>query len=264
MAAQAVAKAESGNPLAWVQNKQKAAGAALQTWIKKQPPYVEVAVATFGGATQGGVLGGVMGTMSKMSPPPPNGAAGPLAGGQSGMSTMMGGPLTQARNFAVMTGTHALIGTTIKKLRNGVEDVKGNMAASFGSGACFSLVSGVGGPNPIPNAISTGVVFALFQGAFYQIGKQFSKGKKGDGAAVDAAYFRTDQMLDTLGLVKYKKNFRRGMLSDTTLPLLTDSALHEVHVPAGPRLLILDHARTYKNYYKQDLAKRAVLLPKDQ
>ena len=137
------------------------------------------------------------------------------------MSTMMGGPMTQARNFAVMTGTHALIGTSIKKLRNGVEDVKGNMAASFGSGAAFSLVSGVGGPNPIPNAISTGVVFALFQGAFYQIGKQFSKGKVEKGT-VDAAYFRTDQMLDTLGLIKYKKNFRRGMLSDTTLPLLTD------------------------------------------
>ena len=164
-----------------------------------------------------------MGGMSKMNPTPPGGAAGPLGGGQAGMSTMMGGPMTQARNFAVMTGSHALLSTTIKKLRNGVEDVKGNMAASFGSGACFSLVGGVGGPNPIPNAISTGVVFALFQGAFYQIGKQFSKGKdKGGKAATDAAYFRTDQMLDTLGLVKYKKNFRKGMLSDTTLPLLTD------------------------------------------
>ena len=141
-----------------------------------------------------------------------------------------------------------------------------SMAASFGSGACFSLVSGVGGPNPIPNAISTGVVFALFQGAFYQIGKQFSKGKgKEEKAAAEAAFFRTDQMLETLGLIKYKKNFRRGMLSDTTLPLLTDSALHEVSVPPGPRLLILDHVTTYKNYYKQDLAKRTTaLLPRDQ
>jgi len=224
MAAQAATQSQSTNPFVWVQNKQKAAGQALQTWMKKQPPYVEVAVATFGGATQGGVLGGVMGGMSKMNPTPPGGAAaGPLAGGNNGMSTMMGGPATQARNFAVMTGTHALISTTIKKLRNGVEDVKGNMAASFGSGAAFSLVSGVGGPNPIPNALSTGVVFALFQGAFYQLGKQFSKNKGGGkGGEVDAAYFRTDQMLDTLGLIKYKKNFRKGMLSDTTLPLLTD------------------------------------------
>merc|ERR1711981_257280 len=84
------------------------------------------------------------------------------------------------------------------------------------------------------------------------------------GAKADAAYFRTDQMLDTLGLVQYRKNFRRGLLSDSTLPLLTDSALHDARVPAGPRLLILDHVNTYKNYYKQDLAKRAQLLPKDQ
>merc|ERR1712087_134322 len=217
MATQAVTKSEG--PLAFIQTKQKAAGQALQTWLKKQPPYVEVAVATFGGATQGGVLGGVMGGMSKMSPPNQGLAPGAGAPGQAGMSTMMGGPMVQARNFAVMTGVHALISTSIKKLRNGVEDVKGNMAASFGSGACFSLVSGVGGPNPIPNAISTGVVFALFQGAFYQIGKQFSKGKgKEEKAAAEAAFFRTDQMLDTLGLIKYKKNFRRGMLSDTTLP----------------------------------------------
>lgn len=126
MATQAATQSQGGNPILWVQNKQKAVGTALQTWVKKQPPYVEVAVATFGGATQGGVLGGVMGSMSKMNPTPPGGAgAGPLAGGQNGMSTMMGGPMTQARNFAVMTGVHALIGTSIKKLRNGVEDVKG-------------------------------------------------------------------------------------------------------------------------------------------
>ena len=43
-----------------------------------------------------------------------------------------------------------------------------------------------------------------------------------------------------------------------------NSALHEVSVPAGPRLLILDHVSTYKNYYKQDLAKRVQLLPRDQ
>jgi len=262
MATQAVAKGDG--PLAFIQNKQKAAGQAIQTWMKRQPPYVEVAVATLGGATQGGVLGGVMGSMSKMSPPNPNLAAG-AAGPKAGMSTMMGGPGVQARNFAVMTGVHACISTTLKKVRNGTEDLKGNMVASFGSGAAFSLVSGVGGPNPIPNALSTGVVFALFQGAFYQIGKQFSKGKAGgSGAKADAAYFRTDQMLDTLGLVQYRKNFRRGLLSDSTLPLLTDSALHDARVPAGPRLLILDHVNTYKNYYKQDLAKRAQLLPKDQ
>ena len=67
-----------------------------------------------------------------------------------------------------------------------------------------------------------------------QIGKQFSKGKAGSsGAAADAAYFRTDQMLDTLGLVQYKKNFRKGMLSDTTLPLLTDRYVFGIKFYSG-------------------------------
>ena len=65
-----------------------------------------------------------MGSMSKMSPPNPNLAAG-AAAPKAGMATMMGGPGVQARNFAVMTGVHALISTSIKKLRNGVEDAKG-------------------------------------------------------------------------------------------------------------------------------------------
>ena len=67
-----------------------------------------------------------------------------------------------------------------------------------------------------------------------QIGKQFSKGKAGSsGAAADAAYFRTDQMLNTLGLVQYKKNFRKGMLSDTTLPLLTDRYVFGIKFYSG-------------------------------
>ena len=40
----------------------------VETWTKKQPPYVEVALATLGGSTQGAVLGGVMGAMTKLDP----------------------------------------------------------------------------------------------------------------------------------------------------------------------------------------------------
>ena len=43
------------------------------------------------------------------------------------------------------------------------------MIAAFGSGAAFSLVSGMAGPNPIPGAFSTGVVFALLQGGLFQV-----------------------------------------------------------------------------------------------
>ncbi len=43
------------------------------------------------------------------------------------------------------------------------------MVAAFGSGAMFSLVSGVGGPNQAANAITSGLFFALVQGGLFQV-----------------------------------------------------------------------------------------------
>jgi len=43
------------------------------------------------------------------------------------------------------------------------------MAAAFGSGALFSIVSGMGTPNPVANAITTGAAFAVFQGGFFMV-----------------------------------------------------------------------------------------------
>ena len=43
------------------------------------------------------------------------------------------------------------------------------MAAAFGSGALFSLVSGMGGPNPAANALTSGLFFALVQGGIFQV-----------------------------------------------------------------------------------------------
>lgn len=43
------------------------------------------------------------------------------------------------------------------------------MIAGFGSGAAFSLVSGMTQGNPMMGAFSTGTLFALLQGAFYQV-----------------------------------------------------------------------------------------------
>lgn len=43
------------------------------------------------------------------------------------------------------------------------------MAAAFGSGALFSLVSGMGGPNPAQNALTSGIFFALVQGGIFQV-----------------------------------------------------------------------------------------------
>jgi hypothetical protein len=43
-----------------------------------------------------------------------------------------------------------------------------SMMSAFGSGAAFSLVSGMTAGNKLQGAFTTGVLFALFQGAFYQ------------------------------------------------------------------------------------------------
>jgi hypothetical protein len=47
------------------------------------------------------------------------------------------------------------------------------MVAAFGSGAVFSAVSGMGGPNLAGNAVTTGIFFALIQGAIFKVIKLF-------------------------------------------------------------------------------------------
>jgi len=44
-----------------------------------------------------------------------------------------------------------------------------SMVAAFGSGAMFSLVSGMGGPNLAANAVTSGVFFALVQGGLFKV-----------------------------------------------------------------------------------------------
>lgn len=50
---------------------------------------------------------------------------------------------------------------------------------------------------------------------------QFSQ-KFSQPPADDTFYTRTRSMLSSLGLQKYEKNFKKGLLTDSTLPLLTD------------------------------------------
>eukprot|EP00854_Cymbomonas_tetramitiformis_P017498 gene17498-20835_t len=131
-----------------------------------------------------------MGAMSNIKPP--EGAAPmppqPL--------TMQGGPWVLGRNFAVMTGVNAGLAVAIKHYRGGVEDYKGSMGASFGAGMCFTLVSNLGA----------------------KIGDHFSNNNK----EVDTQYIATTEMLAALDLSKYEKNFKKGQLTDRTLPLLTE------------------------------------------
>lgn len=43
------------------------------------------------------------------------------------------------------------------------------MVAGFGTGAMFSLVSGLGGPNHAGNIVTSGLLSALVQGAFFKV-----------------------------------------------------------------------------------------------
>ena len=116
----------------------------------------------------------------------------------------LGGPMQQARNFAVMTGVNAGVLTLMRRIRK-VDDVNNSLAAAFASGSCFSLVSGMGGAaapgaaaatgNPLMGALSAGVVFAAFQGAIYKLGEAFSGPK-----VADTDYARVHAMLTSLGL----------------------------------------------------------------
>ncbi|CAO2821422.1 unnamed protein product [Amaranthus hypochondriacus] len=229
------------NPIVQIQSKFKEMEVHLKTWLSKQSLPVEAAVVTAGGAAQGALIGALMGTFSQdlpssMVPQPAPGLDPKAMATIQQAQALSGGPFVQARNFAVMTGVNVGISCVLRRVK-GKEDVWSSMIAAFGSGSMFALVSGMGGPNQLPNMISSGVFFALAQGGIYKLGEKFSKSKVQDD---DPFYAKTRSMLMRLGLESYEKNFKKGLLNDRTLPLLTDSALKDVNIPPGPRLIILD------------------------
>lgn len=233
-----VMMAHTQNPIEQLQAKFKDLEGGFKAWLAQQSLAVEAVVVTATSSAQGAAIGGLMGTLSKdvtSAVPPPNAALNPQAMASFQQAQALGGgPLIQARNFAVMTGVNAGITCVMKRIR-GKEDVQSSMVAAFGSGAAFSLVSGMGGPNQAANVITSGLFFALVQGGIFKLGQKISQ-----PPVEDVFYNKTRSMLTSLGLQNYEKNFKKGLLTDSTLPLLTDSALRDVRIPPGPRLLILD------------------------
>ncbi|PRW33881.1 mitochondrial import inner membrane translocase subunit Tim17 Tim22 Tim23 family isoform B [Chlorella sorokiniana] len=236
---------------AFISEKPEQLKQQLNAWTATQPAWVEGAVTGLTGSLQGAFLGVLMGSVGKMNVDAAAASGSPLAP----QMLKMGGPVVQARNFAVMTGVNSGVAAFMKRWR-GKEDVQNQLVAAFCSGACFSLVSGgitnapapppgmppAAPPNPLMAAFSAGVVFALFQGGFYKLGEMWSGPK-----VEDTEYVRVKAMLKSLGLSQYEKNVRKGMLNDATIGLWDTSALQEVRIPAGPRLLILAHIDQYRH-----------------
>ncbi|XP_026389406.1 kelch-like protein 17 isoform X1 [Papaver somniferum] len=92
------------------------------------------------------------------------------------------------------------------------------MVAAFGSGAMFSLVSGMGGPNMATNAVTSGVFFALVQGGLFQ---RFSSAVAELNGAIYAAggydgegYLNSAERFDPREVVSWSSipsmNIRRG------------------------------------------------------
>lgn len=216
-------------------------GDALNTWLRQQSAPVEVAITTAISAVQGAALGGLMGVLAgdvrNAFPTQPPGTSPQALSSFQQAQALTGGPFVQARNFAVMTGVNTCISCAMKRTRGGVEDVQTSMVAAFGSGAMFTLVSGVGGQNVASNAVMTGVFFAIIQGGMFKLGKLAQPPPD------DMYYANAKSMLRCLGLERYEKNFKKGLLTDSTLSLLNDSALRDAKVPPGPRLLILDFVK---------------------
>eukprot|EP00887_Chlorella_sp_A99_P003471 scaffold7.g3471.t1 len=256
--ATATAPSGLGQHLQRLQDLPKQAQDALQQWVTKQPAWVDGVAQGLMGSVQGAFLGTVMGFMTKMSAETAGAAGSALPAGM-----MQAGPLVQARNFAVMTGVNTGIAAYMKRVR-GVEDINNSIVAAFGSGFCFSLVSGMGSkpapgampgapaPNALMGAFSAGVVFAIFQGGFYKLGEMF-----GGPKVEENRYVKVSAMLANLGLSKYEKNVKRGLLDDDTIPLWDAPSLAEVRIPPGPRLLILDHIDQYR-----DILRPAVPIPR--
>uniref|UniRef100_A0A2P2KDL6 Uncharacterized protein MANES_05G197500 n=1 Tax=Rhizophora mucronata TaxID=61149 RepID=A0A2P2KDL6_RHIMU len=232
------------NPVEQLQVKFKELENGYKSWLSRQCLAVEAAVVTATSAVQGAAIGALMATLtndfSSSVQNPPSALNSDAMASFKQAQALAGGPLVQARNFAVITGVNAGISCVMKRLR-GKEDIQSSMVAAFGSGAIYSLVSGMGGQNNIPAALGSGFFFSLVQGGLFKVGEKFSPANQPE----DIYYARTRSMLRTLGFERYEKKFRTGMLTDSTLPLLTNSALREVGIPPGPRLLILDHIQRY-------------------
>lgn len=239
MAAGALQPFDIKDPKSW--------GPAYGSWINQQPATAQVLATTMLGGLQGGVMGRVMGQFTSMNSDQMQSIQGnnPDIAKQM-MMMQQGGPWGAARSFAVITGVNQGVTLAMKKLQ-GKENVRGALVAGFFSGFAFSAVSTPGAAEGLPKKLiacfNSGVLFALAQGAFYQLGQ---RGPKADAPE----YARARYLLANLGLSKYDKNLQKAMLADNTIMLWNHEALRDAKIPPGPRLLIMHHLEQFQHVLK--------------
>jgi hypothetical protein len=249
----------TSGPIEKIQAKLSEIAAKGKKWMEAQPAPVEIGLVTGLNSVQGAFIGGLMGNLTGDISQQMAGSEGQIPKEKlDGMKALAGGPWVQAKNFAVMSGVNAGLACAMKRYRKGKEDMFNTLVPAFGSGAAYAVVTGIGADQPggmFASALSSGAGFAVFQGALVQVGKKFSPKPE-----TDLEYLHTRQLLNDLGLERYEKNLRRGQLTDRTLPLLTDSALKDVQVPPGPRLLILEavHRRRQESVPRRPVLKTLV------
>ncbi|CAH8361026.1 unnamed protein product [Eruca vesicaria subsp. sativa] len=121
----------------------------------------------------------------------------------------------------------------------GKDDLTNHIVSGSGAGLALSFVKQGVKAQPA-HALFTAAGFAVLTGTVYKVNETITSRN-----AREALYTETRAMLSKLGLQKYEKNFKKGHLTDPTLPLLTDRELQEMNIPPGARLLILDHIKRY-------------------
>ncbi|RZC76676.1 hypothetical protein C5167_000822 [Papaver somniferum] len=188
-----------------LETKFKEFGNGYRNWVSKQSFPVEATVATTSGAIQGAAFGGLFGAAAQV--------AGHVFPEHSpAIKAFCSGPVAEARIMAAMEGARASVTCIMKRIK-GKEDVQTRMAAGFGAGATLGMIR----PRDSYGAVYAamlGVVGALVGGVFFQLGQKTSQ--------LPGEYTRTRCMLSNLGLQNYEENFKKGLLTDITMPLLTD------------------------------------------
>ncbi|KAG2261544.1 hypothetical protein Bca52824_068623 [Brassica carinata] len=135
----------------------------------------------------------------------------------------------------------AFLGGTVGMVVMGLAGRNPQLLARSGSGAGLTFCFLSKGLKARPEqALFSAAGFAVMSATAYKM-MQTTKPRN----AQDAFYIETKAMLSKLGLEEYEKNFKKGHLTDFTLPLLTDSDLKDVNIPSGARRLILDHIKRF-------------------